>query len=163
MGSCAKRGNIRNRIIWCLWYMMKLRSCLRRKHQSGVQNWRCCSFASAGCRRRGLLRAPNFSTFPRPVLGCIDTFFASKGQRFFILAVSRRLSMPHSRFLRMFRTFGPCLRISAQFLQIVLGFLNEFLTVNISEILMRVILQNFNACVYMSERCLSKFPTANLI
>ena len=63
----------------------------------------------------------------------------------------------------MFRTFAPCLRISAQFLQIVLGFLNEFLTVNVSEILMRVILQNFNACVYMSERCLSKFPTANLI
>ena len=39
---------------------MKLRSWLRRKHQSDVQNWRCCSFAFAGCRRRGLLRAPKF-------------------------------------------------------------------------------------------------------
>ena len=64
MGSCAcaKREHVRIRIIWCLWYMMKLRSWLRRKHQSGVQNWRCCSFAFAGCRRRDLLRAPAFST-----------------------------------------------------------------------------------------------------
>ena len=84
MGSfaCAKRKNIRSRIICCLWYMMRRRSWLRRKHQSGVQNWRCCSFAFACCRRRGLLRAPDFSTFPRLALGRIDAEFTFRFSTF---------------------------------------------------------------------------------